>query len=225
MNVMVIAPHPDDESIGCGGLLRQHALRNDRVVAVFLTSGEHALKHLPREQAWPIREGEAEAAAQVLGVSQLEFLRSPDWFLAGHIEQTIPKVQSLLERERPHVVLLPHPQDAHPDHVAAQEIYARAASGTEGFAPVLLAYEIWTPIARYNHLLDITLTIQDKLRAVRCYKSQLKSFKYDQAVRGLNRYRGALHTQWRFAEAYENLGAAAGGLVATGLVTGTADES
>ena len=65
MNVLVVAPHPDDETIGCGGTLCLHQQRGDRVVVVFLTSGELGLKHLPPQEAWTIREKEANAAARI----------------------------------------------------------------------------------------------------------------------------------------------------------------
>ena len=78
MNIMVIAPHPDDEAVGCGGTIRLHAERGDRVTAVFLTSGELGLPHLPPETACRIREDEAAVAAEVLGIAALSFLRWPD---------------------------------------------------------------------------------------------------------------------------------------------------
>src|SRR4051812_24596047 len=82
--VVVIAPHPDDESIGCGGAILSHTGRGDRVHVVFLTSGELGLKHLKVEEAWNIRESEARAAAGILGISQLTFLRQPDWCVGDH---------------------------------------------------------------------------------------------------------------------------------------------
>ena len=59
MNVLVIAPHPDDESIGCGGTLCLHARRGDPITVAYLTSGELGLKHLARNKARLTREREA----------------------------------------------------------------------------------------------------------------------------------------------------------------------
>ena len=72
MKVLVIAPHPDDESIGCGGTVALHVQRGDTVNVVFLTSGELGLKQFPREKVWKIREAEADAACKVLGVRPSE---------------------------------------------------------------------------------------------------------------------------------------------------------
>src|SRR5258706_2559089 len=98
MNVLVIAPHPDDEVIGCGGALCRHADRGDRVSVVFLTSGELGLKRLPREEAWAIREREATAAAAELGIAALDFWHGPDWVLAEHIEETAARLREALRR-------------------------------------------------------------------------------------------------------------------------------
>ena len=69
MKVLVIAPHPDDESIGCGGTICKHTRARDRVAAVYLTSSELGLKKVAREKAWNIREKEPRAAAKILGLA------------------------------------------------------------------------------------------------------------------------------------------------------------
>ena len=131
MTVLVIAPHPDDESIGCGGALRLHRLRGDRVVAVFLTSGELGLKHLPREAAWEIREREARCAAKILGCVEVAFLRRPDWFVGSDVKGAAKALRPILKREAPQMIYLPHPADAHPDHQAALPVVRAAlSSGT-----------------------------------------------------------------------------------------------
>jgi LmbE family N-acetylglucosaminyl deacetylase len=179
------------------------------VVVVFLTSGELALRHLPKEEAWCIREAEAEAAADVLGLAAIEFARAPDWFLSDQLDGAIDAVRAVVRREAPEVVFLPHPQDAHPDHRAAGLAYQRAVEPMNGYSPSIHGYEIWTPMGQYKYLVDITATMSAKLRAVRCYASQLASFRYDQAVRGLNRYRGALQSDCRYAEVFQDLTPAA----------------
>src|SRR5687768_14683383 len=109
MNVLVIAPHPDDEAIGCGGTICLHAQRGDRVMTVFLTSGELGLKELAREEAWRTREKEALKAAKLLGLADVAFLRQPDWFLSDHVDQAACALGPILSREQPQIVYLPHP--------------------------------------------------------------------------------------------------------------------
>jgi LmbE family N-acetylglucosaminyl deacetylase len=199
---MVIAPHPDDESIGCGGTLCLHTLRGDRVAAVFLTSGELGLKHLPREEAWRVREGEAETAAEVLGLADLTFLRRPDWSVGEGVDEAADLLRPILAREAPQYIYLPHDREWHPDHRAALAV-VRAALRDSGIpAPALRTYEIWTPLSEHDDVKDITSVMARKLRAVRCYRSQLAGFRYDRAVRGLNQYRGALAARCRYAEVF-----------------------
>jgi LmbE family N-acetylglucosaminyl deacetylase len=201
-NILVIAPHPDDEAIGCGGTLCTHTARGDRVAAIFLTSGELGLEHLPREEAWRVREGEAEAAAEVLGLADLIFLRCPDWFVGEGVDEAAALLRPILTREAPQSIYLPHDREWHPDHRAALGV-VRAAWRDNGIpAPDLLTYEVWTPLSEFDEVKDITPVMARKLRAVRCYRSQLAGFRYDRAVRGLNQYRGALAAQCRYAEAF-----------------------
>jgi LmbE family N-acetylglucosaminyl deacetylase len=84
---LLLPPHPDDESIGCGGTISLHTLRGDHVAAVFLTSGEFALIDLTREKAWAIHEGEAEESARILGIANVTFLRRPDHYLGDGIDE------------------------------------------------------------------------------------------------------------------------------------------
>jgi len=202
MNILVIAPHPDDETIGCGGTLCIHADRGDDVSVVFLTSGELGLKHLPPGEARAIREAEARKAARILKVRDLFFLRCSDWTLANEIPKAARLLRPLLKRLKPNLIFLPHPQDAHPDHQAALPII-RAAFKNGGFRPATLRfYEVWTPLSHYDFVQDISPTMARKLRALRAHRSQLREFDYIQAVTGLNQYRGALAAKCKFAEVF-----------------------
>ena len=203
MNVLVIAPHPDDESIGCGGTICLHTDGGDRVAAVFLTSGEFALSDLPKEKAWAIREGEAEEAARILGIADMTFLRRPDHYLGDAIEATAAELRSLLEQQPPQLIYLPHACDGHPDHRACQQIVQAALSTSPIPPPALLGYEVWTPLSEYDHAENISRVIERKLQAVRAHRSQIKQIRYDRAVRALNRYRGTMAQVGSYAEVFQ----------------------
>jgi LmbE family N-acetylglucosaminyl deacetylase len=205
MNILVIAPHPDDETIGCGGALYHHAAAGDRVVAVFLTSGELGLKHLAASKARKVREAEARAAARQLGIARLEFLRLPDWGVGAHVRQGARLLSPILKAEAPQVVYVPHSAEWHPDHQVALPMLRAALRRARLRKVVLRAYEIWTPLAQHDCVEDISRVMPRKLRALRAHRSQLGEFDYLRAVVGLNQFRGALAGKCRYAEVFNTL--------------------
>jgi len=203
MNILVIAPHPDDESIGCGGTICLHTDRGDHVAAVFLTSGEFALGDLPREKAWAIREAEAEESASILGITSVTFLRRPDHYLGDGIEEAATELRLLLERQQPQLIYLPHAYEGHSDHRACQPIVQAALSSTLIPPPALLGYEVWTPLSEYDRAENISQTMTRKLQAVCAHRSQTKQVRYDRAVSALNEYRGTMTQVGRYAEVFQ----------------------
>jgi LmbE family N-acetylglucosaminyl deacetylase len=205
MKVLVIAPHPDDESIGCGGALCLHARRRDQITAVYLTSGELGLKHLSRQDAWLTREREAARAAKILGIARLFFLRLADWFVGDAVEKGAAKLRPILKRAKPELIYLPHEQEWHPDHKAALPMMRAALKDSRSVPPTLRLYEVWTPLTAHDHVEDISAVMPRKLRALRAHKSQLQEFDYVRAVSGLNQFRGALAARRPFAEVFQSI--------------------
>ena len=121
-----------------------------------------------------------------------------------HLPALSEKLAAILRAETPARIYLPHPEDNHPDHRAAFPAACRALHAS-GASSEIFAYEVWTPLARAEEIEDITTVFRTKLRAIRCHRSQLSTFRYDRAARGLAAYRGALHAKCRFAEAFEPL--------------------
>ena len=200
MNILVLAPHPDDETIGCGGSLCLHADKGDRIAVAFLTSGELGLKNLPKEQAWKIREDEARAAAKVLGVHDVTFLRCRDWELHDDVSLAVERLGPLVERERPELIYLPHPLEWHPDHKTTASIAPQLKTDAE-----LRAYEVWTPIPEHDNVIDITSVWERKVSALRCHASQLAIWPYERGMHGLAQFRGAMAGRCEFAEVFKKL--------------------
>jgi GlcNAc-PI de-N-acetylase len=126
--VMVIAPHPDDETIGCGGTLRKHHLAGDRVTAVFMTDGSKGAAlagGISGEAIIELRKHEARAAAAVLGIDECIFLRNQDTYLQCS-PHTVGQLRRLLQSLQPDIVYAPSPLETHRDHREACVIAACA---------------------------------------------------------------------------------------------------
>jgi LmbE family N-acetylglucosaminyl deacetylase len=198
--VVVIAPHPDDEVIGCGGVICKHRRNGDSVRVIFLTSGEQGNPDMQPESIGTLREEEARKATQLLDVCGLHFLRLPDQAVAKNMERGVRRLRELFSSQPPDVVYAPHPAEAHRDHAPALPFVRGATANLS--TPRVLLYEVWTPLSNPTRFEDITEFMSPKMRALRCYRSQLELIRYDHAVRGLNRFRGVMSGGCRYAEAF-----------------------
>lgn len=193
--VLVLAPHPDDESAGPGALLAAHAARGDDVSVVFATTGVHGDPEGARDPAAyvALRRREAEAACDVLGVGARVFWDYPDGMTVTEddLSHVAALIGVLLRDGAPDVIYAPHPGECHADHhvlgLAALSAHAACASRA-----ALYGYEVWSPLAAPDLVLDVTGTYPAKLRALRCYASQLAHTDVLGAIEGLNRYRAML---------------------------------
>lgn len=191
--VLVVAPHPDDETIGAGGALARHAQRGDMVTVVVATSGERTGGGSGRVAA--ARERECRAACGDLGVGEPLLLRLPDGALAEHVDRLAAVLAELGASAA--TVYAPSVLDPHRDHRAANVALAAAELDAD-----IYGYEVWSP-APVDVLLDVAAVYERKERALRGYATALASVDYVRTARGLAAYRSA-----------------AGGLAGAGLAEG-----
>lgn len=188
--VLVLAPHPDDETIGCGGALVLHRMAGDPVRVVFLTDGSKGMPDscISAEQCVRERRKEALAACAVLGVSDVVFWEYEDRKLCD-ARCSLRRLIEMIETWRPELMYVPSILEFHPDHRMAACLIGDAASSLSGFDDVEIAmYEVNQPVC-VNTLVDITRVLERKAAALACYQSQLQVRPYDAVSLALNRFR------------------------------------
>ncbi len=211
---MVLAPHMDDETLGCGGTIARHVKAGAQVTVIFLTDGRYGAgsyagmtepgRNRRLEEIIRVRKEEARCAGEILGVHSLMFLDAEDSRLGA--DRRVPKLlREILGREQPQCVYLPYFLDQHRDHRAANSVLLAAVAGTR-LEFECRGYEVWTPLFP-NCVIKIDETIELKKRALACYRSQLADTDYVHAAIGLNAHRSlALGGKTgQFAEAFHAL--------------------
>ncbi|MHC4844965.1 MAG: PIG-L deacetylase family protein [Planctomycetota bacterium] len=160
--VLVVAPHPDDEIIGCGGAIALHCDRGDAVHVALVTRGEGGGD---AEARWE----ESRRSAGLLGKTEVSCLESTDGAVAADADLPA-RIAELANRFGPRVVYAPSPFEMHKDHVATLTATATALAGRPDLT--LLLYEVNTE-AMASFLLDITPVAERKRAALSAFASQL----------------------------------------------------
>jgi N-acetylglucosamine malate deacetylase 1 len=206
--VLIVAPHPDDETLGAGGTAARWTAAGHEVT--ILTVSGH-LPPLYPEGVYERTEREARAAYQILGIRKHAFLKIPATFVGNEPVHVLNgRIAAAVRDSAPHIVLAAYP-DRHIDHrvIFDAVMVACRPVGAGRDIELLAAYETlsethWNaphiePNFVPNFTVDITDHVQTKLRALACYASQVAAFpapRSVEAVESLAKFRG---TQAGFA--------------------------
>jgi LmbE family N-acetylglucosaminyl deacetylase len=186
-NLLVLSAHPDDETVGCGGLLALCARSGTEVHVVVATAGEATTgSSLPADEVGKLRVDELGDACRILGTRPPEVLGLPDGHLAEHVDELASHLARRIAELRPEAIALPWFLDGHPDHQAVTAALRQAGVPEE---TELWGYEIWTPLPP-NRLVDITTVVATKEQAIAAHRTAHLAFDAG-AMLGLNRYRAA----------------------------------
>lgn len=188
--VVVLAPHIDDETIGCGGVTMKHIAAGDRVAILTFVD------------CTPARIAEGTAAGKILGVQRQEFLsfQSTDLMTKPEPAEQLAK---FLKEENPDLIYLPSVLDRQRDHVVLNVLLARQTQAL-GLTAMVYGYEVWSTLTP-NVAVDITAQQPRKAAALACFVSQNASNNWHDAALALNRYRGVTTGAGLYAEAFHRL--------------------
>jgi LmbE family N-acetylglucosaminyl deacetylase len=196
-NAIIFSPHPDDATLGCGGVISRRLREGKETHIVYMTDGRnsHLLTSGIKDNPTPLqlkglRKDEAQNAQQILGnkTESLHFFDIEDGILLLNKKTALKKTRELLNAVRPSLVLVPYRFDGHPDHTATYDVVVKAVeTGERQIA--CYQYFIWSlPFIKGTTLssteitrVDIGTELETKRTAVLCFKTQITHYSQNQS--------------------------------------------
>ncbi|MXV38364.1 bacillithiol biosynthesis deacetylase BshB1 [Flavobacteriaceae bacterium Ap0902] len=175
LDILAMAPHPDDIELGCGGTLAKAVANGKKVGIVDLTQGE-----LGTRGTAEIRMQEADAAAKILGVHARENLKMRDGFFQNNEENQL-KIVEVIRKYQPEILIASALEDRHPDHGRGAQLIKQAAflsglkridTGQEAWRPKKVFHLIQWRSLKPDFVVDISGYLDTKVEACLAYKSQ-----------------------------------------------------
>ena len=204
-SILVLAAHPDDEVLGCGGTIARHVAAGDQVHVAILAQGLYSRGEPTAEQVAGLHEA-AERANKLLGVHSLRLFDYPDNSMDTVARLAVTQtIEQLVAEYRPRVVYSHWIGDVNIDHRRIHEAVVAACRPQPGH-PVesLLFFEVassteWqtpgsAPAFQPNWFVDISATLDTKLAALAAYQAELRDWPHPRSTLGvehLARWRGA----------------------------------
>jgi LmbE family N-acetylglucosaminyl deacetylase len=181
-HALVLAPHPDDEIIGCGGTILRLIAAGAKVSVVYAADGaaSAAMDDLPPHRHHAIRLEHAAAVARETGFDSVHYWKDQGPALTRK-DEYIADLETILRNTQPALIFIPFLKDSHPDHVVLNDILAaalRRLSGTDmPDASLVLGYEVWGS-APANIYCDVTSVMPAKEELLLKYTTEMRIGDY-----------------------------------------------
>ena len=170
--VAILAPHMDDEIIGCGGMMQRYVRQGTRAIIIYLTDGAYGLSGEEWKRHNRRRIQESEQSTDLLGIHERFYLQQPDGALTADSSVRF-QLTSIFHRERPEIVYLPYPCDPHSDHrqtfLIMKEIIRQGRLDAASF---FYQIRVPIPVRLISTILDISSSAALKKQALGCFVSQ-----------------------------------------------------
>lgn len=206
---LVVAPHPDDESLGCGGLMLKYPQNFD---VLCVSSSGVAKDGTDGSEAADTRIAEFNSAMEYLGIQRHWIYRifgDKSTMLAqinAHLADYCAALSNLKDYD---YIFLPNPNDNHPEHRYLTRVLFKKILQKVGFNThtKIVFYEVWSALPSPNHYEDVTNVLNKKSKLLECYSSQWSRCNLAEHIIGLNSYRGSglLSLSVKAAEAFSIL--------------------
>lgn len=196
--ILIIAPHADDEVIGCGAAIEHFVKKGVEICVLIVTkeSERSIAKHYDYVPEQRIEE--SYQAKSILGYKELVYFDFPELGLTRDKElqeQYCKELCALVAKLRPDCIFMPNTNEMHPDHkIIGQLSHLTLLQGIERNMfkrpAAMIIYEIWGPV-RMNSYLEISEEAYlKKIKSIHCYKSQMCSVDYEKIIRFIGNCRG-----------------------------------
>jgi LmbE family N-acetylglucosaminyl deacetylase len=190
MNALIIAPHSDDDILGCGGTIARHVKQGDIVYSCIVT-----MAYTPEwtEQQIQDRNDEIDVVAGILGIKEVFRLGLPTVKLDTIPQKTLNDLLfKVIQKVKPDVLYIPHKGDINKDHQLVFESSMVAVRPVTKVPSRVLSYEVLSSTEWYNQdafnpnvYIDITDTLDIKIKAMEAYKHGLQQPPHPRSIKGI----------------------------------------
>ncbi|WP_417860049.1 PIG-L deacetylase family protein [Winogradskyella sediminis] len=204
--VLVLAPHPDDELVGCGGTLLALSRLGANIHVLQMSEGSTctALKNEKETIKQTVRWKEAEIVAQRFKFGQYYWCSNSDQELDSSKESEV-RLLELVQKLNPDLIFAPSDTDKHIEHQIAFKLLSKVL---REYTPevLVLKYPVWGSLQKINYAIDITDYEQDVLDAMYHYKTAMKAEDYSTRIQTIWAYQGLMITgdSKRYIEVFSN---------------------
>ena len=196
--ILVVAAHPDDEVLGCGGTIARYVREGYDAYVVFMTDGVSSRKETSIQNEIKNREKSAILASQILGIELVEILDFPDNGMdTVPILDIVQNLEAVIDKVKPSIVFTHYWGDLNIDHrVTCQSVLTACRPYPAQVVKEIYSFEIpssteWSSPSvennfNPNNFVDISKTIELKMSALQAYDQEMRNFPHSRSLKAIN---------------------------------------